>query len=151
MVVLSRIVLCNDVGKSYSTRTVHAIQKGRNIFVCEVSFHISEVNSSLDHQYPMPLTASPEMLSTRDQLVQGILADPQVTPDIRRAIKFHIFEPFDLEIRFTEKIDVEMIQGAVPMPPKQSFWIRVSHQLPDDPRLHQVPPKLPSFPFICSV
>lgn len=60
-----------------------------------------------------------------------------MTPDISNTIRFHIFEPFDLEIRFTEPIDVGIIKQAVPMPPRQSFWIRVSHRLPDDPRLHE--------------
>ena len=69
--------------------------------------------------------------------MQGILNDPAVTEDIRASIKFHIFEPFDLEIRFTEPIDVARIKRAASRSPRQSFWIRVSHRLPDDPRLHE--------------
>ncbi|PJF17487.1 hypothetical protein PSACC_02702, partial [Paramicrosporidium saccamoebae] len=86
----------------------------------------------------MPSTPSPESFPTREELVQGILADPQVTPDIGNAIRFHIFEPFDLEIRFTEPIDVQTIKEAQPASPRQSFWIRVGHVLPDDTGLHQV-------------
>lgn len=71
-------------------------------------------------------------------MVKGILEDPQVTLDIGHSIKFHIFEPFDLEIRFVETITVSSIKEAKPMKPRQRFWIRVTHRLPDDLRLHQV-------------
>lgn len=129
--------MIDQVGRSYCTRTVHALQKGRNIFVAEFSFNLPE-ESILDHQYEMPRVKGPESLPSRDQLVQSILKDPAVTPEIGNAIRFHIFEPFDLEVRFLEDITVKTIQTAKPMQPKQSFWIRVGHRLPDDPRLHQV-------------
>ena len=116
---------------------MHALQRGRNIFVCEISFHRPEL-SQLEHQYPMPKVQGPGALLTRDELVQSILRDPKVTPEIGNAIRFHIFEPFDLEIRFLEEISVKTITEAKPMEPRQAFWIRVGHKLPDDFSLHQV-------------
>lgn len=80
---------------------------------------------------------APETLPSRDELVAGILRDPAVTPEIGSSIRFHIFEPFDLEIRFLEEITVRTIQAAASMAPRQLFWIRVAHRLPDDERLHQ--------------
>jgi len=60
-------------GASFSTRLVHAVQNGVNIFVALISYHRHEL-SLTTHQFTMPDIKPPEELLTYDELMQQALA-----------------------------------------------------------------------------
>ena len=60
-------------GKSFNTRRVVAIQKGRPIFSMSVSFQIME--EGLHHQIPMPEAAAPEDCPSQEDLRKNYIND----------------------------------------------------------------------------
>jgi acyl-CoA thioesterase-2 len=96
-------------GRSFTTRRITAIQKGRPIFFCSASFHGQE--SGLDHQPQMPEVPSPEDLD-KGHLHQRLPGHP---------------------IEFCHVED-----DAEPgRPARQRLWFRLAGTLPDDPALHR--------------
>lgn len=59
-------------GKSFSVRSVKAIQHGQPIFTCQVSFQLSQ-QSPVQHQFTMPTVPPPEELLTQEELIQKFL------------------------------------------------------------------------------
>lgn len=59
-------------GKSFSVRSVKAIQHGKAIFICQASFQRGQP-SPLQHQFQMPAVPLPEELLTQEQLIQKYL------------------------------------------------------------------------------
>lgn len=59
-------------GKSFSVRSVKAIQHGQPIFTCQVSFQLTQ-ESPLQHQFTMPAVPPPEELLTQEELIQKFL------------------------------------------------------------------------------
>lgn len=59
-------------GKSFSVRSVKAIQHGKPIFTCQASFQLSQ-GSPVQHQFTMPTVPPPEELLTQDELIQKFL------------------------------------------------------------------------------
>lgn len=59
-------------GKSFSVRSVKAIQHGMPIFTCQASFQLSQ-GSPVKHQFTMPAVPPPEELLTQDELIQKFL------------------------------------------------------------------------------
>src|SRR6266511_1846002 len=60
-------------GKSFTTRTVKAIQHGHAIFSMSISFHVAETQQ-LSHQMTMPDVARPEKLQSDTELCARMLA-----------------------------------------------------------------------------
>src|SRR2546423_782878 len=52
-------------GRSFTTRRVVAVQRGRAIFNLSASFHVEE--EGLEHQFPMPEAPDPESLPTFEE------------------------------------------------------------------------------------
>ena len=67
-------------GKSFTTRSVKAIQHGRPIFTMMVSFHNNE--EGLDNQLPMPEVPPPDSLPTEAEARRDIL--PTLPEQVRR-------------------------------------------------------------------
>ena len=59
-------------GASFSTRLVHAVQKGENIFVALISYHKHEPSLAV-HQFTMPDVRPPEELQSYDELIHHAL------------------------------------------------------------------------------
>lgn len=59
-------------GKSFSVRSVKAIQHGQPIFTCQASFQLSQ-GSPVQHQFTMPAVPPPEELLTQEELIQKFL------------------------------------------------------------------------------
>ena len=59
-------------GASFSTRLVHAVQNGENIFVALMSFHKHESSLSV-YQVTMPDVKPPEELLSYEKLIQHAL------------------------------------------------------------------------------
>lgn len=55
-------------GRSFSVRSVKAIQHGQPILICQASFHMRQ-ESPLQHQFTMPVVPPPEDLLTVEELI----------------------------------------------------------------------------------
>lgn len=113
-------------GRSFTTRRVVAIQRGRAIFNMSVSFHVAE--DGLEHQFPMPDVKQPEECPTQDELRKRFEAD------MPEAFKQRAERPQPIEMRFVEPINEFKPD---PMPPYQHTWLRTTDSMPDDIRLNQ--------------
>jgi len=114
-------------GKSFTTRRVVAIQRGRAIFNMSVSFQREE--RGLEHQLDMPQTPAPEKLPSFEE----------------RSAEFRRENP-QLEEGWLERerpIEQRHVESGTFMgsheklPPHQRVWFRAAGQLPDSIALHQ--------------
>ncbi|MGW5239165.1 acyl-CoA thioesterase [Monashia sp. NPDC004114] len=109
-------------GNSFSTRRVHAVQKGAPIMSMVCSFQ--ERAGGLDHQEPMPVVHGPEGLSSLADDFRG-----NDHPGAR-----HVAESRPFELRPVESnlfLDAGAEQVAA-----NHVWMRAIGHLPDDPLLH---------------
>jgi acyl-CoA thioesterase-2 len=109
-------------GRSFSTRRVHAVQKGAPIMSMTCSFQ--ERAGGLDHQDPMPQVPGPEGLTSLAEAFRGI-----DHPGAR-----HLAEARPIELRPVESnmfLDAGAEQVAT-----NHVWMRAIGRLPDDPLLH---------------
>lgn len=113
-------------GRSFTTRRVVAIQKGRPIFNLSASFQIEE--TGLDHQAQMPDVPPPESLKSEQELARP----------------FHDLIPEKMRERMygerpIEARPVDPINPFAPKkhPPRRMTWYRAARTLPDDPALHR--------------
>jgi acyl-CoA thioesterase-2 len=109
-------------GNSFSTRRVHAVQKGAPIMSMVCSFQ--ERAGGLDHQEPMPAVPGPDGLNSLADDFRGI-----DHPGAR-----HVAESRPIELRPIESnlfLDAGADQVAA-----NHVWMRAIGQLPDDPLLH---------------
>jgi acyl-CoA thioesterase-2 len=113
-------------GRSFSTRSVRALQDGKAILAATVSFHIGE--SGPEHVDPMPQVPQPEDLPTLQELVLGKPGDPN-----QPAQKW-LEVPPPLEFRTAEA--PRFLDGR-PLEGPRVIWMRWPHRLPDDPALHR--------------
>ena len=112
-------------GRSFTTRRVVAIQKGRAIFNMSASFQIEE--GGFSHQIPMPDVPSPEAV-TSDQEWAAQFKDK--LPDLYR--RYQIERP--IEFRPIEKPDPFNPQKAKPF---RHIWIKARQPLPEIRQIHQ--------------
>ncbi|CAG8570095.1 10910_t:CDS:2 [Ambispora leptoticha] len=115
-------------GKSYCTRTVKAIQKGRCIFTLICSFTVTEP-SGIEHQYPMP-----ECL---EELMREFVKQEKVPRWYAKYLEKKLeLENSPIEIRNTEILEVNDL-----LYPKQSnnqkMWIKAKGKLGDDISFHK--------------
>lgn len=59
-------------GRSFTVRSVKAIQHGQPILICQASFQLLQP-SPLQHQFPMPVVPQPEDLPTVEEIIQRYL------------------------------------------------------------------------------
>jgi acyl-CoA thioesterase-2 len=118
-------------GRTFTTRRVTAIQRGRAIFQLEASFQRAEPGP--EHQHEMPTVPDPETLPTWREYMQPLLEKSPLAKrwkgseewvsqdrpiDIRHLTPFNPFEPQTL-------------------PPKLMVWIRAAGALPGELLQHQ--------------
>jgi acyl-CoA thioesterase-2 len=108
-------------GRSFTTRRVIAIQRGKAIFNLSASFHVAE--PGLDHQVEMPDTPAPESLPD--------FAERWSPHADSLGEWYHRPRPID-----TRHADWSPGDRARPLPPHQRVWLRADGRLPDDPVLH---------------
>lgn len=113
-------------GKSFTTRRVIAIQKGRPIFNMSVSFQVHE--GGLEHQIDMPDVPAPEDCADEDQVWELMKADAPAgfteRPERARPVELRYIDPWN-EFKPQK------------MAPVQSVWFRTNGKMPDDVRLNQ--------------
>lgn len=109
-------------GNSFSTRRVHAVQKGAPIMSMTCSFQ--ERADGLDHQDPKPQVEGPEGLASLADAFRGV-----DHPGAR-----HIAESRPIELR---PVESNMFLDAGPeQVATNHVWMRAVERLPDDPLLH---------------
>ncbi|MEM6319710.1 MAG: acyl-CoA thioesterase II [Bacteroidota bacterium] len=112
-------------GRSFTTRRVVAIQKGRAIFNLSASFQIRE--EGLEHQIAMPNVPSPDALITDKEWAaqyQKELPDLYKRYSRDRPIEFRPVERFDPVNRRNQQ-------------PFRHIWLRAKGGITDEPSLHQ--------------
>lgn len=114
-------------GRSYTTRRVVAIQRGKPIFNMSASFKIRE--EGMEHQCAMPEVPGPEGLPNMTELGRQALAE---IPD-----KLDRFLKWQRPIEFRPVQPTHLLHPE-PGPPCRDIWIRADGVLPDDPALHKV-------------
>ena len=117
---------CIRDGKSFTTRRVVAMQKGRAIFNMSVSFQL--VESGFEHQVEAPAVAAPEGLKT--------------DRDIALEMEDRIPEPLRRVVLCRKPIEIRPVNPRNPFtaeirPPVRQSWLRTVAGLPDDPAVHQ--------------
>ncbi len=113
-------------GKSFTTRRVTAIQKGRAIFSMAASFQVDEEGFS--HQEDMPEVPGPDGLASRTELARRV-AD-QIPSPLRERLTAE--SPIE-----TRPIDPQNPFAPDERPPISAAWYRACGKLPDDPSLHR--------------
>ncbi|MCU1536620.1 MAG: Choloyl-CoA hydrolase [Humibacillus sp.] len=109
-------------GNSFSTRRVHAVQKGAPIMSMVCSFQ--ERAAGLDHQDTAPTVPEPEQLRSLAETFAGV-----DHPGAR-----HIAESRAIELRPVEG-NLFLEPGAEQVA-RNHVWMRAIDRLPDDPLLH---------------
>ena len=110
-------------GRSFTTRRVVAIQRGRAIFNLQASFQKPEEGP--DHQAEMPDAPDPENLPTwTDRMAQTLENEPQEVRD-------WFTRPRPLEVRYVDSPERGSRRAS------QLVWLRANGRLPDEQLLHQ--------------
>jgi acyl-CoA thioesterase-2 len=110
-------------GKSFTTRRVVAIQRGRAIFHLSASFQMVEDGPS--HQRPMPEVPPPESLPSWAERMTARMDG--MSPDMKE----WFLRPRPIELRAVDPPRSERTE------PRQLIWIRADGVLPDSPLLHE--------------
>ncbi|MEM6706939.1 MAG: acyl-CoA thioesterase II [Acidobacteriota bacterium] len=113
-------------GRSFTTRRVVAVQRGKAIFNMSISFQVEE--EGLEHQSEAPEVPDPETLESEIELRKK---EAHRLPKEYRAT-FTRDRP--IEIRPVDPVDLLDPQPGEPL---QRCWMRVRDSVGDDLRLHQ--------------
>ena len=113
-------------GKSFTTRRVVALQKGRAIFNMAASFQVAE--AGLEHQFDMPKVKPPEACQSFAEL------RARYAEDIPVDYKASVTRPQPIDMRFAEPFNEFRPEK---MPPFQYCWIKTVDAMPADARLNQ--------------
>lgn len=117
---------CIRDGKSFTTRRVRAVQKGRAIFSMSVSFQIQE--KGYEHQDEIPEVPGPENLISELEFMES---NADLIPHNMRD-RFLCKRP--IELRNVKPFNYFKPEKSEP---KQCRWFRTIDRLPDDPMVHQ--------------
>lgn len=117
---------CIRDGKSFTTRRVVAVQKGRAIFNLSASFQKHE--EGLEHFEPMPEVTPPESLQSEQEIAE------KFAERIPAAMRERALAERPIEVR-----PVHAINPLRPKvgPPERCVWYRASGTLPDAPDVHR--------------
>ncbi len=117
---------CIRDGKSFTTRRVVAVQKGKAIFSMSASFQVDE--PGFDHQDAMPQVPGPEGIISELEMAHE-LAD-KIPPGIRGKILCE--KP--IEIRHVNPVNPFAPEK---MAPQKYVWFRAIDRLPDEAAAHR--------------
>jgi len=117
---------CIRDGKSFTTRRVVAIQKGRAIFNMSASFQIDE--PGFDHQEESPEVIGPDGIASELELAMA------VADKIPEAIRDKILCKKPIEFRPVNPIDPFYPEKREPV---SYTWLKAIDKMPDDFRVHQ--------------
>jgi acyl-CoA thioesterase II len=117
---------CIRDGKSFTTRNVAAVQKGRVIFSMSASFHKEE--AGFEHQDAMPQVSGPEGIESELEMAHRLIEKiPLPLRDKLLCVK-------PIEIRHLNPVNPF---APHPLPPEKFVWFRTRGAVPDDPAVHR--------------
>ena len=111
-------------GRSFTTRRVVAIQRGKVIFNLSASFQIAE--EGMTHADPMPPAPDPESLPTFETSIEAL------APDSARRFG----GAMSIDLRFVTRPPWSTDRDPDPPGSPIQVWMRADGRLPDDPLLH---------------
>ena len=117
---------CIRDGKSFTTRRVVAIQKGRAIFNMSASFQIDE--DGFEHQDEAPQVPGPEGIVPEIELAR------KVADKIPKSAREKMLCERPIEIRPVNPINPFAPRKKTPL---RYTWFKAIDKLPDDPVIHQ--------------
>ncbi|KAL1007845.1 hypothetical protein UPYG_G00092380 [Umbra pygmaea] len=121
-------------GRSFSVRSVKAIQHGQPILICQVSFHRDQP-SPLQHQFSMPSVPPPEDLLTVEELIQGYLSKPDLAEKAKQGLTKLLADEVPIEIKPVNPPDIQYRRVREP---KNLFWVRARGHIGEgDMKLHR--------------
>ncbi len=113
-------------GRSFTTRRVVAVQKGRAIFNMAASFQIDE--PGFEHQDQAPSVPGPE----------GLAPEIEIVREIAHRVPAPIWErlqcPQPIEVRPVEPTNLFSPEKREPV---RHQWFKTIGNIPDDPAIHQ--------------
>jgi len=118
---------CIRDGKSFTTRRIVAIQKGRAILSMSASFQIDE--SGFEHQDVMP-----DDISGPDSLISEVEMARQVQDKIPASIRNQILCTKPIEIRPVNPVNPFAPEKEIP---ERYVWFKAIHKMPDDLSVHK--------------
>ncbi|XP_074867527.1 acyl-coenzyme A thioesterase 8 isoform X3 [Carettochelys insculpta] len=107
-------------GKSFSVRSVKAIQHGKPILICQASFQQTQ-ESPVQHQFTMPTVPPPEELLTHEEVIQKYLQDPSLAEKYKLGLNKILAQEVPIEIK---PVNLPKILCQRTQEPKQMFWVR---------------------------
>lgn len=110
-------------GRSFTTRRVVAVQRGKAIFALSASFQVWE--TGLEHQEPMPEVPRPDELLTW----------PEHMASAAKALGDFARMPLPIDIRYISEPPWRSREQG-PREASNQVWMRADGTLPDDPLLH---------------
>lgn len=113
-------------GKSFTTRRVVALQKGRAVFSMSASFQVDE--PGFEHQDEMPDVTGPENFVSETQHARNWAGNVPIK------IREQILCDRPIEIRHVMPMDPF---APVKMPPHRNVWFRAIGPLPDERATHR--------------
>ncbi|HJO63885.1 MAG TPA: acyl-CoA thioesterase II [Sphingomonas sanguinis] len=113
-------------GRSFATRRVIAMQKGKPILNLACSFQTPE--EGLHHQDAMPDVPAPDTLTPERELLARL--GDQVPAPLRAFLQ----RPRPIELR---PVDPRQMLAPEPRDPTQAIWFRLVAPIGDDPALHR--------------
>lgn len=107
-------------GRSFTVRSVKAIQHGQPILICQASFQLVQ-ESVLQHQFTMPVVPQPEDLLTVEELIQLYLSKPDLAENARQGLNKLLANEVPIEIKPVNPPHFYRLSAAEP---KKLFWVR---------------------------
>lgn len=107
-------------GRSFSVRSIKAIQHGQPILICQASFHLLQP-SPVEHQFTMPTVPPPEDLPTIEELIQSYLSKPDLAENLKQGLNKLLANEVPIEIK---PVSPPTFYRAFATEPKMTFWVR---------------------------
>ncbi|XP_021178390.2 acyl-coenzyme A thioesterase 8 [Fundulus heteroclitus] len=120
-------------GRSFTVRSVKAIQHGQAILICQASFQVLQP-SPLQHQLPMPVVPPPEDLLTVEELIHRYLSKPDLTESAKQGLNKLLATEVPVEMK---PISPAHFHRHAPGEARRLFWARARGHIGEgDMKLH---------------
>ncbi|XP_041837595.1 acyl-coenzyme A thioesterase 8 [Melanotaenia boesemani] len=114
-------------GRSFTVRSVKAIQHGQPILICQASFQVQQP-SPLQHQFTMPVVPQPEDLLTVEELIHLYLNKSDLTERAKEGLNKLLANEVPIEIK---PVNPSHFYRLTPGEPRRLFWGRARGHIGD--------------------
>jgi acyl-CoA thioesterase II len=111
-------------GRSFTTRRVSCVQRGKTIFTLSASFHLPE--PGFEHSEPMPAVPPPDQIESTAERLRKVYG-AEVEEFLRDS---------PIEIRHVGPLTAEAERNPALRSRHNVVWLKADGELPDDPLLH---------------